>query len=179
MTRLFALLFVLSAVNANRLGAQQTTDRFAPSARVREYAVAMIDPVSWGSVAGSTLLDQLGDNPESWDFSDRLLSNSARFVLEVSIYHGVAAFQDRSTWYYPCECQDIPGRTVHAFAEAFIDHDRSGAAHVSAARIGSPYGAAVAEALWRPDVSLGDAVMTGSSSLIFTGLFNIVREFLQ
>ena len=70
-------------------------------------------------------------------------------------------------------------RVVHAFSEAFTNHYRTGAAHVSAARIGAPYGAAFAEALWRPDRSIGDAFMAGSTSLVFTGLSNIVREFIR
>jgi hypothetical protein len=179
MTRFCTLVLLLSSLAAHPVAAQQADDRFGGSARLRDYTASLIDPVSWGSVTASTLLDQLGDDPEAWDFGDRAISNAARFVLEESIFHGVAALQDRSTWYYPCACADIPGRVGHAFAEAFTDHDRAGVAHVSTARIGAPYGAALAEALWRPDTSIGDAVITGSTSLIFTGLFNIVREFVR
>jgi hypothetical protein len=179
MKMLFALALAFFTLHATPVGAQHAPARFEPAARFREYATAMIDPLSWAGVAGSTLLDQVRDDLEDWDFSDRALSNASRFVLEVSIFHGVAALQDRATWYYPCECEDIPGRVVHAFAEAFTDHDRTGARHVSAARIGAPYGAAFAEALWRPDRTIGDALMTGSTSLVFTGLFNMVREFVR
>jgi hypothetical protein len=180
MTMRFAgLILLVCAVSAGPLTAQQAPNRFDRQARVHEYAASLTDAVSWGNVAASTLLDQILDDPETWSFGDRALSNSGRFVLEVSLYHGIAAMQDRSTWYHPCECTDIPGRAAHAFAEAFTDYDRSGAAHLSTARIGAPYGAAVAEALWRPDVSIGDALVTGSRSLIFTGLFNIVREFVR
>ncbi len=179
LMRSASLLLVLIAFIAPPLSAQQADARFDAPARLRTYGGALIDPYSWGGVLGSTLIDQIADNPESWDFSDRALSNAARFVLEESIFHGVAALQDRSTWYYPCTCQGIPERTAHAFAEAFTDHDRAGGTHVSAARISAPYAAAFAEALWRPDRSFGGAITTGSTSLIFTGLFNIVREFLS
>ena len=180
MVRFLALLLFLSGSTAAPLRAQQQPDSgFDAGTRVRTYASALIDPYSWGSVAASTLIDHIGDNPESWDFGDRALSNGARFVLEESIFHGVAALQDRSTWYYPCECVGIAERSAHAFVEAFTDHDRTGATHLSAARISAPYAAAFAEALWRPDRSFGGAVTTGTTSLIFTGLFNIVREFVR
>lgn len=179
MMRCLTVVLLLSPLWTAPAAAQKASSRFDPPARIHEYTVSLVDVVSWGSVAGSTLLDQIGGDPEDWSFTDRALSNAARFVLEVSVYHGVAAIQDRSTWYQPCECTAIPARTAHAFAEAFTDRDRAGGTHVSAARIGAPYGAAVAEALWRPDTSIGDALMTGSTSLVFTGLFNIVREFLR
>ncbi len=179
MARLFTLALAWSGIVAGPLHAQQTDTRFDPPARVHDYMVSLADPFSWASVAGSTLLDQIRGDPEGWTFGDRVLSNAGRFILEETIFHGVAAAQDRSTWYYPCECTGIPARAAHAFAEAFTDHDRSGAAHVSAARIGAPYGAALAEALWRPDRSIGEALMTGSTSLLFTGVFNIVREFVR
>jgi hypothetical protein len=178
MTRFATSLLFLSACAAP-LQAQDESKRYEPPARFQEYATAVIDPISWGNVAASTLLDQIGDNPESWGFTDRALSNASRFLLEETIYHGVAALQDRSTWYHPCECTDWPSRSGHAFAQAFTDYDRAGVSHVSAARIGAPYGAAIAEALWRPDTSIFDAIKTGSSSLVFTGLFNIVREFVR
>ena len=161
------------------LDAQESTTRFDRPARVREYGASLFDVYSWAGVAGSTLLDQVLDNPDTWTLRERALSNSARFLLEESVYHGVAAMQDRSTWYYPCECTGVPERMVHAFAEAFTDHDRSGAAHVSVARLGASYGSATAEALWRPDVSVGHAISTATSSLVFSGLFNIVREFVS
>ena len=176
MKRLLMSALLLTGLTAPAV-AQQADPRFDSPARLREYGGALLDPLSWTSVAASTLLDQIRDDPENWSFGDRALSNGGRFVLEVTIFHGVAAKQDRSTWYYKCECTDTPTRVVHAFAEAFTDHDRNGVAHVSVARISAPYGAALAEALWRPDRSIGDAVMTGSTSLVFTGLFNMVREF--
>ena len=179
MTRVFHLLLFISIFSAVPLQAQHDSTRFEPAARWREYGAAVFDPLSLAGVAASTMLDQIRDDPEDWDFGDRLTSNTARFVLEHSINHGVAAWQDRSTWYYPCECTDIPTRAAHAFAEAFTDHDRSGAPHVSAARIGAPIGAAFAEALWRPDRSVGDAIITGASSIVFKGMFNIVREFVR
>jgi hypothetical protein len=180
MTRLWTTTVALLALGSASLSAQQAPpSRFDPPARFNDYAVALIDPYSWGNVAASTLLDQIGDNPETWTFGDRVVSNTARFVLEVSIYHGVAALQDRSTDYYPCECTGVPNRTVHAFAQAFMDYDRDGAAHISGARLGAPYGSAVAEALWRPDRSLMEAIEAGSTSIIFTGLFNIAREFIS
>lgn len=178
MTR-FAITLIILAAGAAPLKAQVDSARYEPRARFNEYATAVIDPISWGNVAASTLIDQIGDDPEDWGFTDRALSNASRFVLEETIYHGVAAVQDRSTWYHPCACTDVPSRTGHAFAQAFTDYDRAGIPQVSVARIGSRYGAAIAEALWRPDVSLLDAVKTGSSSLVFTGLFNIVREFVR
>jgi hypothetical protein len=179
VTRTFYVLLIVSACSAAPVYAQHDPARFEPPARLREYGAAVLDPLEWAGVAASTLLDQIRDDPEDWDFGDRAVSNAARFVLEHSIYHGVAAWQDRSTWYYPCECTDIPTRAAHAFAEAFTDHDRSGAPHVSAARIGAPVGAAFAEALWRPDRSVGDAIVTGASSIVFKGMFNIVREFVR
>ena len=177
--RLWATTLLLCAFGTAPLHAQEAPNQFDPPTRTRDYGVALFDPYSWGNVAASTLLDQIGDNPETWGFGDRALSNAGRFVIEVSVYHGVAAMQGRSTAYFPCECIGIPNRTVHAFAQAFTDYDRDGVAHVSAARIGAPYGSAFAEALWRPDVSLMDALQAGSSSIIFTGLFNIAREFIQ
>jgi hypothetical protein len=179
MTRGFLLGLTFAVLGAAPAYAQHAPDRFEPAARLHDYTASLTDVYSWASVAGSTLIDQLRDDPESWDFGDRALSNAARFVLEESIYHGVAALQDRSTWYYPCECTGIPARSAHAFAEAFTDHDRTGAAHVSVARIAAPYSAALAETLWRPDASVGDALFAGSTSLVFTGLFNIVREFMR
>lgn len=158
---------------------QQPLERFDRPARVREYGASLFDVYSWAGVAGSTLLDQILDNPETWTIKERALSNSGRFLIEESIYHGVAAMQDRSTWYYPCECTGAPKRIVHAFGEAFTDHDRSGAAHLSVARLGASYGAATAEAMWRPDVTIGDAITTATSSLVFSGLFNIMREFVS
>jgi hypothetical protein len=178
MMRLLAAMLALPALSAASVSAQEAPNRFDPPARFHDYAVSIIDPYSWGNVAASTLIDQIGDNPDTWGFSDRAASNAARFFIEVSIYHGVAALQDRSTDYYACECTGIPNRAAHAFAQAFTDYDRAGVAHVSAARIGAPYGSAIAEALWRPDRSLMDAVQAGSSSIVFTGLFNIAREFI-
>jgi len=55
--------------------------------------------------------------------------------------------------------------------------DRSGDTELMV--FGTTYGAALAEALWRPDTSIGDAVVTGSTSLLFSGAFNILREFVQ
>ena len=179
MTRLVGAALVFVAAGAGSLQAQHAPARFDRPARVHEYAASLSDPYSWGSVAASTLLDHVLDNPETWTFGDRALSNAGRFVLEESIYHGVAALQDRSTWYYPCDCTAIPTRAAHAFAEAFTDHDRNGGIHVSTARLSATYGAALAEALWRPDTSIGDAVVTGSTSLLFSGAFNILREFVQ
>ena len=179
MTRSFLLGLTLAVLGAAPAYAQHAPDRFEPAARLHDYAASLTDVYSWAGVAGSTLIDQLRDDPESWDFGDRALSNAARFVLEESIFHGVAALQDRSTWYYPCECTGVGARTGHDFAEAFVDHDRTGAEHLSVARIAAPYGAGFAEALWRPDTSIGDALLAGSTSLVFTGLFNIVREFVR
>jgi len=177
MTRFLAMALSLCALVAP-LHAQQTDTRFDRRARVHDYGVALIDPYAWASVAASTLIDEIGDNPDTWDFGDRALSNAGRFVLETSMYHGVAAMQDRSTWYYPCKCTGTAERAVHAFGEAFTDHDRAGATYVSVAQIGSTYGAAFIEALWRPDRSVGQAFRAGTTSLLFSGLFNIVREFL-
>jgi hypothetical protein len=177
--RFSILIIAVGGLAAAPLQAQEAPNRFDRPARVREYGASLFDVYSWAGVAGSTLLDQLLDNPETWSFKDRALSNSARFVLEESVYHGVAAMQDRSTWYYPCECTAVPDRIGHAFAEAITDHDRSGVAHVSVARLGASYGAATAEALWRPDVSVGHAISTATSSLFFSGLFNVVREFVH
>ena len=177
--RFSILIIALGGLVAAPLHAQETVNRFDRPARVREYGASLTDVYSWAGVAGSTLLDQILDNPETWTLRERALSNSGRFLIEESIYHGVAAMQDRSTWYYPCACTGVPERIVHAFAETITDHDRSGAAHVSVARLGATYGAASAEALWRPDVSIGNAIATASSSLVFSGLFNIVREFVQ
>jgi hypothetical protein len=177
--RFSILILAVGGLAAAPLHAQESPNRFDRPARVSEYGASLFDVYSWAGVAGSTLLDQILDNPETWALKDRALSNAGRFVIEESIYHGVAAMQDRSTWYYPCACTGVPERTVHAFAEAFTDHDRTGAAHVSVARIGASYGAATAEALWRPDVSVGTAISTATSSLVFSGLFNIVREFVH
>ena len=80
MKNLFTLVMTLSALNAAPLAAQHAPQRFEPSARFREYGVAVIDPLAWAGVAGSTLLDQVRDDPEDWDFSDRALSNASRFV---------------------------------------------------------------------------------------------------
>jgi hypothetical protein len=177
--RFSILIIAVGGLAAAPLQAQETSNRFDRPARVREYGASLTDVYSWAGVAGSTLLDQILDNPETWTWKERALSNSGRFLIEESVYHGVAAMQDRSTWYYPCECTGVPERVVHAIAEAVTDHDRSGAAHVSVARLGASYGAATAEALWRPDVSVTHAISTATSSLLFSGLFNIVREFVQ
>lgn len=179
MKRFCVCFLVLLSASAATVSAQEADHRFDRPARVRDYGKAVIDPLAWGSVTLSTLLDQVRDDPETWTFGDRALSNSGRFLLEETIFHGVAAMQDRSTWYYPCTCTDVPTRVGHAFVEAFTDHDRAGNTYVSAARIGAPFGAAITEALWRPDRSVGEAAAAASSSLIFTGLFNIVREFIQ
>jgi hypothetical protein len=177
--RFSILILAVWGLAAAPLQAQEPTNRFDRPARVREYGASLFDVYSWASVAGSTLLDQIRDHPETWTFGDRALSNSGRFVIEESIYHGVAAMQDRSTWYYPCQCTGVPNRVAHAFAEAITDHDRTGATHISVARLGASYGAATVEALWHPEVSIGDAVTTATTSLVFSGLFNIMREFAR
>jgi hypothetical protein len=178
MMRCLKVMLLLSAILPAPAAAQQAADRFELLARMREYGASLGDAVSWGGVAASTMIDQIGGNPDGWSLGDRALSNASRFVLEQSILHGVAAIQDRSTWYEPCACEGMPRRVAHAFAQAFTDRDRNGVPHVSAARVGATYGAAFAEALWRPDTSIEDAFVTGSTSLVISGLFNIVREII-
>ena len=174
-TLALSLLLVLSMTGISR--AQQQDDRFGSAARQHAYVSALIGPSALLGIGASTALDELRDDPTSWHVGDRLLSNAARLAVTESLHHGIAALMDRSTWYYRCTCTDTGGRVVHAFAEAVTDHDRRGATHVSVARIVGAFGGAFAESTWRPERSTADVLFIGTSTLVTSGLWNLVHEF--
>lgn len=177
-TRTLALAAAL-LLCASRLPAQQRTDRFSGSARLHDYVHSLVSPTAVLGVAAATALDQIRDDPAEWSLGERALSNAGRLVVQTSIQHGIAAVMDRSTWYYRCGCRDTGARVVHAFGEAFTDHDRSGQAHFSVARVAGAYGASYAEAAWRPGRSGAEAFVAGTTSLIGSGVLNLWREFIR
>ena len=175
--RIPTLVVLLALALTGSAWAQQRDDRFEAAARKRAYVTALAGPSALLGITASTALDQLRDDPSSWKLTDRLLSNAGRLAVQESLHHGIAAIMGRSTWYYKCTCTDTGARVAHAFAEGFTDHDRAGATHLSVARFVGAFGGAYAESTWRPERTTADILMIGTSTLVTSGLWNLVHEF--
>lgn len=165
------LLVMLLAGDASAQSA-----RFDGPARRHDYVRALIGPSALIGIGVATGIDELRDDPPTWDTTDRLVSNAGRSAVQASIHHGIAALMDRSTWYYKCECDGLGSRVGHAIAESITDHDRNGGTHFSIGRVAGAYGAAFAESTWRPDRRTEDVLLVGTSSIVGSALWNIVRE---
>jgi hypothetical protein len=169
----------LSLFGVSTAAAQQNEDRFSGSARMHDYVHALVGPAALLGLAAATGLDEIRDDPGNWQWSDRLLSNAERLAVQETVHHALAAAMDRSTWYYKCECSATGARIAHAFGEAFTDHDRHGAAHLSVARIAGAYSGAFAESKWRPGRSNAEILVAGTSTLVGGGILNLWREFVH
>jgi len=183
MTLRIAALAALIATHTAVANAQQLdANRFDSPGRMHEYIHALIGPGALLGLAASTAYDQYRKEPPEWGGSEgwgqRLASNAGRLVVQETVHHGLAAVMDRSTWYVRCDCTG-GARITHAFAEAVTDHTRGGATMLSVPRIAGAYAGAFAQGVWRPGVSTGDALVFGTTSLVFTGVINVWHEFVK
>lgn len=181
-TSLTAALLLCATARATFAQIASEQQRF-DSGRTHEYVSAIVGPLALLGVVASSALDQVRDDPAEWQgssgFGKRAASNEGRLIIQETVHYGLAAAMSRSTWYHPCTCRSGGSRFGHAFAEAFTDRDRSGHGGLSVSRIAGAYSGAFAQKLWRPGVSTQDAIITGTGTLVFTGVVNLWREFVR
>lgn len=176
-----ATLFVI--LGAGSVSAQDRDDRDDKRRRERDYIRAMFGPAPLIRITANTVIDQWQDNPDDWDqdvagFAQRFGSNAGARWVNVSVRHGIAALQDRTTEYKRCECTSTVGRIRQAVLGSVTDFDERGNRHFSVAQVSGAIAGSSAKIIWTPDYDASNAARGTIMSLSITAAGNLIREFI-
>lgn len=160
-------------------------DSAAAADPVRAFIHDLADPVTLGSAAAMGLWDHIRTEPYEWGggmdaLSQRMLSRAGGHVIGTSVRHGLAAGLGRSVGEERCGCPEFEDRINHVIIQTFTDRDLATGERVfSEPFIAGTYAAALAPALWHPDVGLWDGVKGGTLSIAFNVAGKILWALLD
>jgi len=182
LKRLFLIVVgvsLLTTISTTPVSGQESDSQ----RRERNYIKAMIGPAPLIRIVAGTVIDQWQDDPEDWDqdvggFAQRLGSNAGSRWVNVSVRHGIAALQNRTTSYQRCECTDTWGRVRQAVLGTVTDFDEQGDRHFSVAQVSGALAGSSVKLIWVPDYDLGDVGRGTLMSLGVTAAGNLIREFI-
>ena len=177
---LCALLLATPALAQQR----RVNSEWQPGGRRDAYLHDIFGTGSLVSTAASSVIDQVGNDPEEWGdgadgFLKRLASNAGRRVVQESVRHGLAAAMDRSVRYELCTCTDAGARLGHVLVETVTDRDEAGHRMIAIPRFAGAYAGAFAEHIWRPNETGVEIFTTGLSAIVFGAVGNMSKEFLH
>ena len=153
--------------------------------RTREYAEAVF---SWQAIAAPAFgagIGQADNAPPTWGggakaFGKRFGSAAASYTISETIRFGFAAADGEDPRYFLSQDRSVWGRTRHAVVSTFISPTSHGATIPAFSRFVGAYGAAFIVNTWYPDnrATAGDAAVRGTTALVGSLGFHLVREFV-
>ena len=159
-------------------------DTAAPNP-VRDFVYDLADPLALANAGVMGLYDHIRVDPYSWGggtdaLVQRMLSRAGGHVVGTSVRHGLAATLGRSTRDEPCRgCASAEDRINHAILETFTDRDDTGRRVISEPFLAGAYAGAIVPTLWHPDSTLGDGLVNGTVSILFTAAGKVLFALLE
>jgi hypothetical protein len=160
-----------------------STDQWSTQGRLHAYVRDLVGPGALLGTALATTVDHVRTDPPEWGddgegLARRAASNAARLAVEQTVRHGFAIALGRSTRYQRCDCTAFFSRAGHAVVETLTDRDRTGQRAVSVPRFAGIATGALAQTLWRPDVTASEALLSVGGTVVFQAAGNVVKEVL-
>jgi hypothetical protein len=153
--------------------------------RAHLYARSVFSPETIIGPAFGAGIGQWEDAPPAWGqgaegYGKRFGSGMARRTISETVRFGFAAVDGEDPRYFRSENRGIWSRTRHAIASTFVSQTSGGATIPAFSRFVGTYGAAFISNTWYPDsrATAGDAARRGTTGLVATIGFHLVREFM-
>jgi len=128
---------------------------------------------------------QWDDYPPGWHegaegYGRRFGSAAAQCTISNVIRFGFAAVDGEDPRYFLSENRGVWARMKHAVVSTMVSRTASGGQMPAFSRFVGDYGAAFISNTWYPDnrATAGDAAVRGTTALVASLGFNVVREFL-
>lgn len=168
-----------AAADTTPSAAGLTTDE-----RVDAYVQDLVDPRVGVTALALGLYDHVRTVPDEWGggadaLTKRVLARAGGHVVSQSVRHGLAAALGRTTRYQVCGCASTDERIVHAIYETLSDRDVQGRRRLSTPTLAGAYAGALAPVIWHPDADAAEALQSGTLSLLFSVIGNVVRELTE
>jgi len=153
--------------------------------RARVYAGSIF---SWQAIVAPAFgasIGQADNEPPTWGggaeaYGKRFGSAAARYTISETVRFGIAAADGEDPRYFLSEDRSVWGRTRHAVLSTFVSPTSHGVTIPAFSRFVGVYGAAFIANTWYPDnrATAGDAAVRGTTALVGSLGFHLVREFV-
>jgi hypothetical protein len=159
-------------------------DTAAPNP-VRDFVYDLADPLALANAGAMGLYDHIRVDPYDWGggmdaLVQRIASRAGGHLVGTSVRHGLAAALGRSTRDEPClGCASAEDRINHALIETFTDRDAGGRRVISEPFLAGAYAGAIVPTLWHPDSTLGDGLVSGTISVLFSAATEVLFALLE
>ena len=154
--------------------------------RFKWYVNSMFGPVSLGKDVALAGISTWRNSPEEWGphwegFGKRAASNLGKGIIKNSVQFGLDEAFSLDSHYYRSTDRSIGGRVKNAFVSVVTARDKTGNRTFGFPRIAGTYSSSIIAAeTWYPSrYTWKDGLTNGTISLGFTGVFNLVKEFIK
>lgn len=152
--------------------------------RFDRYVSDTVGPFRLVRTAAGAGISQWRDTPEEWEqgmkgYGKRFASGFGRNAIQQTVTYGLDEAFELDTGFQRSGRDGFFPRFKHALVETVTSRTKSGKRVLSAPRLAGVYtGAIVATEAWYPErYSYKDGLRIGTSTLITSFGFNLVREF--
>jgi hypothetical protein len=177
-----------TAINGQPSATPQNGNYVRPNGKTRfkRYANSMFGPISLGKDVALAGISTWRNSPEEWGphwegFGKRVASNLGKGIIKNSIQFGLDEAFTLDSHYYRSKDRSFGAKVSNAFVSVVTARDRNGGRTLGFPRIVGTYSSSVIAAeTWYPSrYTWKDGLKNGTISLAFTGVFNLVKEFIK